>query len=143
GGGVAHFSSLDSSGNAGVLQFGGVVDFRTPLRVLGIRLEARDFITGHSSVAPLVDFTSHVPTRIRRGRSGPEVLALGPGPLTGKIKDLRFGGLLEIPGNQALVTLPDFRHVVHTRIRLFPPFTRAWTGRRFTFQRRRLTLWAW
>lgn len=60
GGGVAHFSSLDSSGNAGVLQFGGGVDFRTPLRFLGIRLEARDFITGHSSVAPLVDFTSHV-----------------------------------------------------------------------------------
>ncbi|HKT50638.1 MAG TPA: hypothetical protein VJV96_10085 [Candidatus Angelobacter sp.] len=60
GGGVAHFSSLDSSGNAGVLQVGGGLDFRTPLRVLGIRVEARDFITGHSSVAPLVDFTSHV-----------------------------------------------------------------------------------
>jgi len=60
GGGVARFSSLNSRGNAGVLQFGGGVDFRTPLRVLGIRLEARDFITGHSSVAPLVDFTSHV-----------------------------------------------------------------------------------
>lgn len=60
GGGVAHFSSLDSRGNAGVLQFGGGLDFRTPLRVLGIRVEARDFITGHSSVAPLVDFTSHV-----------------------------------------------------------------------------------
>jgi hypothetical protein len=60
GGGVAHFSSLNSSGNAGVVQFGGGLDFRTPLRVLGIRVEARDFITGHSSVAPLVDFTSHV-----------------------------------------------------------------------------------
>jgi len=60
GGGVAHFSSLDSRGNAGVLQVGGGLDFRTPLRVLGIRVEARDFITGHSSVAPLVDFTSHV-----------------------------------------------------------------------------------
>lgn len=49
----------------------------------------------------------------------------------------------EFSGNYALVTLPDLRQVVHTRMRLFPPFTLAWTGRRFTFQRRRLTLWAW
>lgn len=60
GGGVAHFSSIDSSGNAGALQVGGGVDFRTPLRALGIRAEVRDFITGHASVAPLGSFTSHV-----------------------------------------------------------------------------------
>lgn len=60
GGGVAHFSSLDSSGNAGALQVGGGLDFRTPLRVLGVRVEARDFITGHGSVSPLANFTSHV-----------------------------------------------------------------------------------
>jgi len=41
------------------------------------------------------------------------------------------------------MTLPDFRQVVQTRTRLFAPLMRARTGRRFTFQRRRLTLWAW
>ncbi|HEX7289071.1 MAG TPA: hypothetical protein VF532_23005 [Candidatus Angelobacter sp.] len=60
GGGVAHFSSIDSRGNAGALQLGGGVDFRTPLKALGIRAEVRDFITGHSSVAPLGFFTTHV-----------------------------------------------------------------------------------
>jgi hypothetical protein len=57
GGGVAHFSSFNSSGNAGALQAGGGLDFRTPLHVLGIRVEARDFITGHS---PFLGFTSKV-----------------------------------------------------------------------------------
>jgi hypothetical protein len=32
---------------------------------------------------------------------------------------------------------------VQTRTRLAAPFTIARTGRRFTFQRRLLTLWAW
>jgi len=57
GGGLAHFSSSSSSSNTGALQVGGGVDFRTPLRVLGIRIEARDFITGHS---PFLGFTSKV-----------------------------------------------------------------------------------
>src|ERR1700733_16101059 len=43
----------------------------------------------------------------------------------------------------ALTTLPLRRQEVHTRMRLFPPFTLAWTGRRLTFQRRLVTLWAW
>jgi len=60
GGGVAHISSLDSTGNAGALQLGGGVDFRTPLRVLSIRTEVRDFILGHASVSPLGNFSSHV-----------------------------------------------------------------------------------
>lgn len=60
GAGVAHFSSIDSRGNAGALQVGGGVDFRTPLPALGIRAEVRDFIMGHASVAPLGFFTSHV-----------------------------------------------------------------------------------
>src|SRR3954464_12302423 len=34
-------------------------------------------------------------------------------------------------------------HEVHARIFLLAPFTTARTGRRFTFQRRLLTLWAW
>jgi hypothetical protein len=32
---------------------------------------------------------------------------------------------------------------VHTRMRLVVAPTRAWTGLRFTFQRRLVTLWAW
>jgi hypothetical protein len=60
GGGLAHFSTTGSGGNAGALQVGGGVDFRTPLRVLGIRAEARDFITGHPAVFPLGAFTSRV-----------------------------------------------------------------------------------
>jgi hypothetical protein len=60
GGGLAHFSTTGSGGNAGAFQIGGGVDFRTPLRVLGIRAEARDFITGHPAVFPLGAFTSHV-----------------------------------------------------------------------------------
>ncbi len=43
----------------------------------------------------------------------------------------------------ALTTLPDFRQLVQTRTFLLAPFTLACTGRRFTFQRLRLTLWAW
>lgn len=57
GGGLAHFSSFDSA-NAGAVQVGGGVDFRTPLRVLGIRVEARDFITGRPDISPFTDFTS-------------------------------------------------------------------------------------
>jgi hypothetical protein len=40
----------------------------------------------------------------------------------------------------ALTTLPDLRQDVQTRTRLDAPFTIARTGRRFTFQRRLLTL---
>src|SRR6202140_4157935 len=43
----------------------------------------------------------------------------------------------------ALTTLPLRRQEVQTRIRLVAPFTLAWTGRRLTFQRRLVTLWAW
>jgi len=59
GGGLAHFNNnFGSSGNTGAFQVGGGVDFRTPLRVLGVRAEARDFITGHP--APFAGFTSHL-----------------------------------------------------------------------------------
>jgi len=43
----------------------------------------------------------------------------------------------------ALTTLPLRRQEVQTRIRLVAAPTLAWTGRRFTFQRRLVTLWAW
>jgi len=60
GGGLAHFSSFSSSSNTGALQVGGGVDFRTPLRVLGIRVEARDFITGHSPFLGLTSKVQHI-----------------------------------------------------------------------------------
>lgn len=61
GGGLAHFSSFGSSGgNTGALQVGGGIDFKTPVRVLGIRAEARDFITGHPAIFPVGAFTSRV-----------------------------------------------------------------------------------
>ena len=80
--------------------------------------------------------------------------AKSPGnPLIATRKDLPFPGrsfefpmLLRILSyavlllTDAFTTLPDFRQVVQTRTRLLAPFTRARTGRRFTFQRRRLTL---
>src|SRR6266849_9123778 len=47
------------------------------------------------------------------------------------------------PIRYALTTLPLRRQEVHTRRRLVAPFTLARTGRRLTFQRRLLTLWAW
>ena len=43
----------------------------------------------------------------------------------------------------AFITLPLRRQDVQTRIRLVVPLIFAWTGRRFTFQRLRETLWAW
>src|SRR5580658_8237747 len=46
-------------------------------------------------------------------------------------------------GDYALTTLPLRMQEVHTRMRLVVAPTRACTGRRFTFQRRLVTLWAW
>jgi hypothetical protein len=43
----------------------------------------------------------------------------------------------------ALTTLPLRRQDVQTRMRLVAAPTLAWTGRRLTFQRRLVTLWAW
>ncbi|HET9182039.1 MAG TPA: hypothetical protein VFP59_07895 [Candidatus Angelobacter sp.] len=60
GGGLAHFGAFGSSGNTGAFQVGGGVDFRTPLRGLGIRAEARDFITGHPEIFPVGAFNSRV-----------------------------------------------------------------------------------
>src|SRR6266446_4277634 len=46
-------------------------------------------------------------------------------------------------GFYAFVTLPLRMQEVHTRMRLVVAPTRACTGRRLTFQRRLVTLWAW
>ena len=49
---------------------------------------------------------------------------------------------LFVVGCYALTTLPLRMQDVQTRIRLVAAPTRACTGRRFTFQRRLVTLWA-
>jgi hypothetical protein len=54
--------------------------------------------------------------------------------------------ITKFPNNQilyALVTLPLRRQEVQTRIFLVAAPTLARTGRRLTFQRRLVTLWAW
>ena len=43
----------------------------------------------------------------------------------------------------ALTTFPLRMQAVQTRMRFVVAPTRACTGRRFTFQRRLVTLWAW
>ncbi len=58
GGGLASFSSLGTGENVGAFQVGGGVDFKTPFRVLAIRAEARDFITGRPDISPFGSFTS-------------------------------------------------------------------------------------
>src|SRR5712691_11116936 len=62
-----------------------------------------------------------------------------------EINNLKFlsGMAFFQPIRYALTTLPLRRQEVHTRRRLVAPFTLARTGRRLTFQRRLLTLWAW
>ncbi|HEX7285410.1 MAG TPA: hypothetical protein VF532_04470 [Candidatus Angelobacter sp.] len=59
GGGFGHFRTGSSSANSGAVQLGGGVDFRTPLRVLGVRAELRDFITGRPNMAAFNGFTSN------------------------------------------------------------------------------------
>jgi hypothetical protein len=48
GGGWAHYSlnTANTSENKGALQFGGGLDFKTGLPLLGFRAEVRDFVTG-------------------------------------------------------------------------------------------------
>jgi len=46
GGGLGHLGLVGGARNTGALQFGGGVDFRSPIRHLGLRMEARDFVTG-------------------------------------------------------------------------------------------------
>src|ERR1051326_3252083 len=48
GGGWAHYSlnDLNSSDTKGALQYGGGLDFKTGLPLLGFRAEVRDFVTG-------------------------------------------------------------------------------------------------
>jgi len=49
----------------------------------------------------------------------------------------------ETKANYAFCTLPLFKQLAQTRTRRCDPWTIARTERRFTFQRRFVTLWAW
>jgi hypothetical protein len=51
GGGLAHVGFNTSTRNTGALQFGGGVDFKSPIAHMGFRAEVRDFFSG-SSVQP-------------------------------------------------------------------------------------------
>ena len=64
--------------------------------------------------------------------------------IQGQTKALSAGRGLESGDRNgyAFVTLPLRRQLAHTRMRWLPPATLARTGRRLTFQRRRLTLCA-
>src|SRR5215469_4792509 len=46
GGGLAHYSLDNGSNNKGVLQYGGGLDFKTGIPLLGFRAEVRDFVSG-------------------------------------------------------------------------------------------------
>jgi hypothetical protein len=59
GGGFGHFRTRSSSASTGAIQLGGGVDFRTPLRVLAVRTELRDFITGRPNMVAFNGFTSN------------------------------------------------------------------------------------
>ena len=60
GGGMARFAGGGTSGTTGALQFGGGVDFRTPLSHFALRAEGRDFVSGRpSSLIPLNNITAN------------------------------------------------------------------------------------
>ena len=67
-----------------------------------------------------------------------------PEPGFSRVKDLaRILDGSTVGNAYALTTLPLRRQEVQTRMRLVAAPTLACTGRRFTFQRRLVTLWAW
>jgi hypothetical protein len=57
GAGLAHFSGSGSD-MTWTFQFGGGLDFKTPLPHFAIRVEARDFISGKPSIGELINVTS-------------------------------------------------------------------------------------
>lgn len=56
GGGWAHYTVTGATTNKGALQFGGGVDFKTGLPLLGFRAEVREFVSGQPDFGPFVDF---------------------------------------------------------------------------------------
>lgn len=59
GGGLGHFNVSSTGNTVGAGQVGGGADFRTPLRLLGIRAELRDIISGDPN------FGSGAPSALR------------------------------------------------------------------------------
>ena len=55
GGGLGHFKGDSRSDNHGAFQVGGGLDFKTRLRLLGFRIETRDFVTGSPSFSSLTN----------------------------------------------------------------------------------------
>jgi hypothetical protein len=72
--------------------------------------------------------------------SNPAEPTLSPKHTKARRRNLRA---LILAKSYALTTLPLRMQEVQTRICLVAAPTLAWTGRRLTFQRRLLTLWAW
>jgi hypothetical protein len=58
GGGFAHFKESSISDNRGAFQFGGGLDFKTRLPLLGFRVEVRDFLTGRPGTPSFIGVTS-------------------------------------------------------------------------------------
>jgi len=77
GGGLAHFSSDGGSNNKGALQFGGGVDIKSSIPLLGFRAEVRDFVTGDPRVGGFASITSPFPVTTESGLHRHNVLVGG------------------------------------------------------------------
>ena len=66
GGGWAHYNLAGSSMNKGALQFGGGVDIKTGIPLLGFRAEVRDFVTGQPDFGIVSIQTAGSPSLGRR-----------------------------------------------------------------------------
>ncbi len=66
GGGWAHYNLTGSSMNKGALQFGGGVDIKTGIPLLGFRAEVRDFVTGQPDFGIVSIQTAGSPSLGRR-----------------------------------------------------------------------------
>ncbi|HWF06520.1 MAG TPA: hypothetical protein VHA06_22715 [Candidatus Angelobacter sp.] len=58
GGGLARFKEDSFSSNKGAVQYGGGVDFKTRLPLLGFRFEVRDFMTSRPGIPAFSTITS-------------------------------------------------------------------------------------
>jgi hypothetical protein len=58
GGGLARFKEDSFSNNKGAVQYGGGVDFKTRLPLLGFRFEVRDFMTSRPGIPAFSGITS-------------------------------------------------------------------------------------
>lgn len=66
GGGLAHYSLDNGSNNRGALQYGGGLDFKTGIPLLGFRAEVRDFVSSGPNFGNLTS----IPVAINNTQSG-------------------------------------------------------------------------